>query len=293
MWLFKVFFWILFVLFVWDRLTRKYVNPYKLYMVVGKKGSGKSTMLVRLAYQHIRDGWNVYTTENIPGTYRIRYDDIGRFNIPAGSVLLVDEVGMIWDCRKHEKFPDHLRDWFKYQRHEGVKVYLFSQTFDVDKKIRDLTDNMYLVTNVARVFAYAKRIIKVPDLVKPSAEGPARLDDVLKFDSIFWCWCGSRMFTFIPRYAKLFDSHARLGLPEKTFPYEEPFNVPKSLLKPKYRHRRSRKAEKRYQSRILLRSRCRAFLSSLWKRCAAAWHWLLAKAKKSIDDRDDEFQDFR
>ena len=256
MWLFKIFFVFILIIFIWDRLTRKYVNPYKLYMVVGKKGSGKSTMLVRLAYQHIRDGWNVYTTENIPGTYKIRYDDIGRFNIPAGSVLLVDEVGLIWAARTDKECPDHLRDWFKYQRHEGVKVYLFSQTFDVDKKIRDLTDKMYLVTNVARVFAYAKRIIKVPDLVKPSAEGPARLDDVLKFDSILWFWCGSRMFTFIPRYAKLFDSHVRLGLPEKSFKYEEPVNVPKSLLKPRRMYRRSAKAEKRYKACILLRLKC-------------------------------------
>ena len=29
--------------------TRKYLNPYKLYLVFGKKGSGKSTYLVKLA----------------------------------------------------------------------------------------------------------------------------------------------------------------------------------------------------------------------------------------------------
>ena len=245
--LFKFCFYFIVVVCIWHFSTLKYLNPYKLYMVVGKKGSGKTTMLVRLAYEHIRKGWTVYSTERIPGCYHIDYKDIGKFNIPANSLLLVDEVGMIWDARKYKEFPDHLRDWFKYQRHEGVKVYLFSQTFDVDKKIRDLTDNMYLVINVARVFAYAKRIIKVPDLVKPSAEGPARLDDVLKFDSILWCWCGSRMFTFIPRYAKLFDSHERLGLPEKSFAYLAPTNVPYSLL-------RRRKSRKRTNRSILLRS---------------------------------------
>ncbi len=236
--LFKIFGWLILIILVWHLLTKKYLNPYKLYMVVGKKGSGKTTMLVRLAYEHIRKGWTVYSTEYIPGTYHIKYTDIGKFNIPSGSLLLVDEVGMIWDARKYKEFPDHLRDWFKYQRHEGVKVYLFSQTFDVDKKIRDLTDNMYLVTNVLRVFAYAKRIIKVPDLVKPSAEGPARLDDVLKFDSILFFWCGSRMFTFIPRYAKLFNSHERLGLPEKVYPYVDDINVPRSLMKRKRKKRR-------------------------------------------------------
>lgn len=262
--IFKICFWFLVVVFIWDLLTRKYVNPYKLYMVVGKKGSGKTTMLVRLAYQHIRAGWTVYSTENIPGTYKIEYSDIGKFNIPSGSLLLVDEVGMVWDARKYKDFPDHLRDWFKYQRHEGVKVFLFSQTFDVDKKIRDLTDNMYLVTNKARIFAYAKLIKKVPDLIKPSAEAPARLDDVLEFESLFWFWCGSRMFTFIPRYAKLFNSHERLGLPEKEFEYVEPVNVPRSLLRPKKKRNKRYRNSKRYKQLILLRSRCRAFCVRCW-----------------------------
>lgn len=245
--LFKLFFWLLVIVLTWHFLTKKYINPYKLYMVVGKKGSGKTTMLVRLAYEHLRKGWTVYSTEIIPGCYHILYSDIGKFDLPSGSVLLVDEVGMVWDARKYKDFPDHLRDWFKYQRHEGVKVYLFSQTFDVDKKIRDLTDNMYLVTNVARVFAYGKRIIKVPDLVKPSAEGPARLDDVLKFDSFLWFWCGSRIFTFIPRYAKLFNSHVRLDLPPKEYEYIPPVNVPYSLI-------RTRSKPVRNKRTILLRS---------------------------------------
>lgn len=257
--LFQIAFVLLAVVLIWHVLTKKYINPYKLYMVVGKKGSGKTTMLVRLAYEHIRKGWTVYTTEPLPGCYHIDYKDIGVYNIPTGSVLLVDEVGMVWDNRKYKDFPDYLRDWFKYQRHEGVKVYLFSQTFDVDKKIRDLTDAMYLVSNKFRVFAYAKRIIKVPDLVKPSAEGPARLDDVLKFDSFLLFWCGSRMFTFIPRYAKLFDSHERLGLPDHEFSYEQPINVPYSLLKPRNVKRvKSYNSSSSFLSFLLLR--VRAFL---------------------------------
>lgn len=46
---------------VWDLTTRKYLNPYKLYLVFGKKGSGKSTYLVKLARKHLKKGWIVYT----------------------------------------------------------------------------------------------------------------------------------------------------------------------------------------------------------------------------------------
>ena len=39
---------------VYEFTTRKYLNPYKLYLVFGKKGSGKSTYLVKLAKKHLK-----------------------------------------------------------------------------------------------------------------------------------------------------------------------------------------------------------------------------------------------
>ena len=35
---------------VFDRATRKYLNPYKLYFIFGKKGAGKTTYETKLAY---------------------------------------------------------------------------------------------------------------------------------------------------------------------------------------------------------------------------------------------------
>ena len=65
-------------MFIFLLLTNKYTNPYKLIMIFGKKGSGKSTTLTKYAIQHVRKGWTVYSTERIPYTYYIRPDDIGR-----------------------------------------------------------------------------------------------------------------------------------------------------------------------------------------------------------------------
>ena len=98
--IFKIVLVFLTLVLVWHFLTKKYINPYKLYMVVGKKGSGKSTMLHRLAFQHLRDGWRVFSTEPIPGCCLIPYQDIGKYNIPSGSVLLVDDPTM---CHFKEK----------------------------------------------------------------------------------------------------------------------------------------------------------------------------------------------
>lgn len=94
---------------------------------------------------------------------------------------------------------------------------MFSQTFDIDKKIRDLTDEMYLVEKKLRVFSYAKRILKRTVLNKSSAEAPSKIDEDLVFDSLLLFWCGSRRFTFIPKYAKYYDSFEAERLLEREF----------------------------------------------------------------------------
>jgi hypothetical protein len=208
---------VLVLIAVFHFVTRKYLNPYKLTMIFGKKGSGKSTLLTKLAYQHIKHGWTVYSTVEIAGTYKFDIDDIGKRYIPPNSVLLIDEVGMIWDNRNFKTFKTEHRDYFKLQRHYKHKVILFSQTFDIDKKIRDLTDEMYLVVKRMRVFSYAKRINKQIVLHKSSAESPSRLDEDLVFDPLLLFWMGSRRFTYIPKYISFFNSFDIPDLDEKEY----------------------------------------------------------------------------
>lgn len=237
---FYLFFIVLLVLIlIWDRCTRKYLNPYKLTMVFGKKGSGKSTLMVRLAYTYLAKGWTVFCTERLDGCVHIDYKDIGFKSIPANSLLLVDEVGMIWDNRNFKDFKPEVRDWFKLQRHYKVKVVLFSQTFDIDKKLRDLTDEMFLVSNKFRVCSWAKRIIRTVCLTKPSEDCPARIDEELRFDSLLWWPFGSRILTYIPHWAPYFDSHCCPVLQEKVWEVQPEINVPKSLQKERKKSNRN------------------------------------------------------
>ena len=193
--------------------SKKFLNPYKLFMVFGKKGSGKSTLLTKLCLDYIKKGRPVYSTLPVPGTYHLDAKDIGYKYFPPNSVLMIDEVGMIWDNRNFKKFDEKVRDFFKLQRHYKLVVYLFSQTFDIDKKLRDLTDHMYLVEKKARVFTWAKRITKRVVLNKSTAEAPSKIDEDLVFDPLLFFWAGTRRFTFIPKYVKYFDSFTTPELP--------------------------------------------------------------------------------
>lgn len=195
---------------VWDLTTRKYLNPYKLYLVFGKKGSGKSTYLVKLARKHFKKGWIVYTNMEelfMPGVRHFEIKHLGDFVPEAHSLLLLDEVGMIWDNRDYKTFKPQVRDFFKLQRHYHVKVYMASQTFDVDKKLRDLCDGMYLHSNFARVFTLGKRITRRVVITESTSEAESRISEDLKICP-FWEWT----LTYIPRWAKFFDSHA---IPDK------------------------------------------------------------------------------
>lgn len=227
---------------IFGLLTSKFKNPYQLIMIFGKKGSGKTTYLIRIAKKYLskKTPWIIYT--NIPdiqldGVRLIDVENLGDFVPVSNSVLLLDEVGMIWDSRDFKKFKPSVRDFFKLQRHYKVICYLASQTFDIDKKLRDLTDSMILFTHVFNIFSLGRPIKKHIVLTEASADNESRISENLKFCPI-WDW----KITCIPRYSKYFNSYQ---LPEKPeLPYQElhmPYqlkNTKNSLAKRIKKHNR-------------------------------------------------------
>lgn len=196
--------------FLYSLVVKKYKNPYKLYMVFGKKGSGKSSYLVRQAIRYQKKGYIVYTNMSDCCLENIRIidaDTLGDFVPVADSCLLLDEVGMLYDNRDFRNLKKSVRDFFKLQRHYKVVCFLASQTFDIDKKIRDLVDQMYLVSNVATAFSLVRPIRKTVTLTEATAEGESRIAENLKF-----CFITSWRLLWIPSTIRYFQS---FNAPEK------------------------------------------------------------------------------
>ena len=206
---FKIIIAFIILLFIFHYLTKEYLNPYKLIMVFGKKGAGKTTYLTKTAIKAIKKGKKVYSTIEIPGTVLFNPTDIGYYDFDPESIVLIDEVGMVWDNRDYKNFKPQTRDFFKLQRHAKLKIYLFSQTFDIDKKLRDLTDEMYLLTNRLRIWSLARRIDKTITISKSiDAEGNkmnSTLIEDYKFAPLIFP--GSLEITFIPRWIVFYDSY--------------------------------------------------------------------------------------
>lgn len=197
----------------------KYRNPYRLYMVFGKKGSGKTTLITKLSLKHIKKGWKVYSTVPVPGTYLFDAQDIGKITFDQDSVLFLDEGGILFDNRNFKNFRNDTRDWFKYQRHYRVKVYIFSQAFDIDVKLRNLTDYMYLTTNFFNVVSIARRVQRSIIIVHPSGDAESRIADDLNFTPWIFAPFGGLYVTWIPKYIKYFDSFAAPELASGEFTY--------------------------------------------------------------------------
>lgn len=213
----------------------KYRNPYKLIMVFGKKGSGKTTFLCKLTQQYIKRGRPVYSTEYIPGAFKIDPEDVGKYHFPPESVILMDEVGMIYDNRDYKNFKPEVRDYFKLQRHYRHTIYLFSQTFDIDLKLRVLCDKMYLMVNYFGFLSIGKEIKRKIVVVKPSENAESRIADELMITPLLLTPFGARIFIFIPRWAKYFDSHSAPELKKdkkfKLVEYPEGIRIRKKKVK--------------------------------------------------------------
>lgn len=175
-------------------------------MLFGVKGAGKNTLLTKWSIKYNRLGYTVYSDSEIFNTYKLDTNWIGKYDFPKNSVLLIQEAGITWDNRNFKSFPSEVRDFFKLQRHKNVIVVLASQSFDVDKKLRDLTDEMYLIVPFMRIFSIAKKINKKITIHKAdknddSANQESFLTESYSFDlPFFW------KFTYIPRYVKYFNS---------------------------------------------------------------------------------------
>lgn len=219
----------------------RFKNPYKLIMVFGKKGSGKTTFMTKTAIQHLRKGYTVYSTIKIPGTRLFDVNDIGSFVADSKAVLLIDEVGMIWDNRNFKNFRTDVRDYFKLQRHYHHKIYLFSQTFDIDVKLRNLCDSMYLVRCHMGFLSVARKIRRDIVIVDPTGDSESRIADSLQFEPLLLSLFGAKtiIFTYIPHWVGFFDSFEAPKLPSLSYALQD---VPSHLCKSVFGKRRARRS---------------------------------------------------
>lgn len=185
-------------------LIRKYKSPYTLTYIFGLKGAGKSTYMVKLMLQDIKAGWTVYTNMfdvNIPGVRLFDVSELMERAPPPKSALYIDEAGLIWDNRAFQSFVKGYTEYFKLQRKYRNKLIINSQALDVDKKIRDLIDRMFLMSNIWGCIAVVRPLKRTIKVLEAQGNSESRLALNLIFEGITHF-----RFFWMPRYWKYFDS---------------------------------------------------------------------------------------
>lgn len=196
-------------LFIFERLTRKYAsNSFAtLDFYVGKKGSGKTTILTSIALKYLKKGVKVYSTEDIPGCFTFDPRDIGKYDFDSGSVILIDEISLVFNNRDWTNFDKDKIEWFVLQRHHRNKVVIATQSSSFEKTIRDLVDQLFIVKKLFRVFILARPVNRVVDINNNEAGDNAGGQIVFKYR-----YSGLPKVYLLPLYTPFFDS---FSLPEK------------------------------------------------------------------------------
>lgn len=195
--------------------SKKFYNPYNIDMVFSRPGGGKTTFLVREALKMQKKGWRVYTTsEDIPGEF-IHPSRIGTFYFTGEkNLLIIDEIATIWHSRDFKNnFSKMQRNWFKYHRHQKLKILIASQSYDdVDKVVKLLTTDYYLLVKYMNIFVCCKKIKKSVALTEPVGDSPGSISDSFEFEPFFVP--GARRWFFLPAWVGKFNSFSELpGLP--------------------------------------------------------------------------------
>lgn len=190
---------------IFSFISRKFSNPYKFIFVFGKKGSGKSCFMVHEMIKHIKKGWTVYTDMPvfIDGVRIIEDADtlFKKYTPEPHSLICLDEIGVTWHSREFKSFDKKIREWFKYQRKYQCKVIANSQSFDIDKGLRELTDSMILQSNIGNIISVSRPIVRSVTVTDASITGESKIVDQLGFVRP-WHY----KFYLMPKYFKYFKS---------------------------------------------------------------------------------------
>ena len=183
---------------IFIKLCRRYPNRFSNWILAGRC---------------FKRAFPVWSNVPISGTYELdAKKDLGVYLIQDGK-LIIDEAGVEFNNRDYKSFPKPAIKFFKYHRHYGLSVDVFSQSFeDMDVTIRRLAQNFYVVRkSLIPFFIVTKRVFRKVGIDETTHQ-------ICDHYSFGFPLLDSR-FIFCPPLWKMFDSYSIDPLPSKTWTF--------------------------------------------------------------------------
>lgn len=187
----------------------------------GLPGCGKSTMLAKIAKKELKkinkskSGYKrVLSNYFIDGCYKVTFEDLEKYDL-SYSLILLDEITLDVDSRNFKSFNQQLKEFFILHRHEHIDIVYCSQQYDgVDKKIRDLTHELFYMKKIGQLTwarcIYRKVTIPEDADIKYGYVFPTVIQYLTApIRNLRFCWR--------PMYYRMFDSFEALPKPKKEF----------------------------------------------------------------------------
>lgn len=133
-------------LFDFHKLIFHREKPKTITVYFGVPGSGKTTLAALFTKKGLKNHEQVYSNVPIIGAYKYNpIEDLGVHQI-EDCILILDEASLEFNNRSFVKFPKTCIEFFKLHRHYGVRVDVFSQSYeDMDITIRRLATQYKVV----------------------------------------------------------------------------------------------------------------------------------------------------
>ena len=135
---------------VWWLLVTIFYDHRKIYgfspvvrVWFGVPGSGKTSMAALLSKFARSENYRVLSNFDLKGAYKVQASDLGVYDMSFdgdGCHVFLDEASSDFDNRNFKGFANSAaKDYFSFHRHQNNMVDVFSQGYDIDKRIRDRT----------------------------------------------------------------------------------------------------------------------------------------------------------
>lgn len=162
----SVFLWILLTMFFDHRVIAAFKPVIRVWF--GVPGAGKTSVAAWLTRSSLRKGIRVLSNVEIKDAYKLDSDDLGLVDMSfngQGCHVVYDEAGIDFDNRNYSAFARSSKPkYFATHRHQTNMVDVFSQGYDIDKRIRDRTSKaglFYLARFPIKGFVFYRKIKKI------------------------------------------------------------------------------------------------------------------------------------